>query len=603
MEGGALFDPGFLGGQFLWWVGQIPDDATWRDNIIPGKFPDKDTPEGWGRRYKVRIIGIHDKTEETIPSDQLPWANVMYPVTAGSGALNAWQTPQIRQGNFVFGFFMDGPDQQVPVIMGILGNNSQTPLKMEIGVNESNFAGTSGYAESRDPPKQLAKPKTSDEDLTIVKPKTPEEQQESAAPPPGMKLNDLGLRPDRPQTPAQFKDAQSASQAAQAAGLSQSQTIEKIKESVASGISNRSKLANSPLSDPQPGASLESAATAPHIKAAVDLVKDDLYNLKIPLMKPDDSVESSQKAIQTSLDNLADKTRRHLKKISEYSIAVSNKIPDLQPEIETTAQEIAKFEKVSVDKMMEYSMKVFNAKAAATFSAMPSSAHFQYADVVSGFGQKLAEDYLGITDGLADTVKGLLSQALDLKNKEKAAKEAAKSLPKDGPPTHAEVAICTSEEILGKTIALSRPKIEKANNNMLNNMNKFLGDMSRDLAGLSGSLGDLMNQIPDIDGSVTSALQFENLASNVFPFQDKPNVAVSDFYTFGKGSGAQPDSKTPSPMAIGQIASNLKQPSPLPDLAKKIPFAEPFKDQGMVDLVKNEVKDAAGDVSDVLDMF
>ena len=117
MEGGALFDPGFLGGQFLWWVGQIPDAATWRDNILPGKFADRDTGAGWGRRYKVRIVGIHDKDEETIPSDQLPWANVMYPVTAGSGAANAWQTPQIRQGNFVFGFFMDGPDQQVPVIM------------------------------------------------------------------------------------------------------------------------------------------------------------------------------------------------------------------------------------------------------------------------------------------------------------------------------------------------------------------------------------------------------------------------------------------------------------------------------------------------------
>ena len=64
MEGGALFDPGFLGGQFLWWVGQIPDDATWRDNTPPGVYPGKDYGSGWGRRYKVRIIGIHDKDEE-----------------------------------------------------------------------------------------------------------------------------------------------------------------------------------------------------------------------------------------------------------------------------------------------------------------------------------------------------------------------------------------------------------------------------------------------------------------------------------------------------------------------------------------------------------
>ena len=56
-------------------------------------------------------------------------------------------------------------------------------------------------------------------------------------------------------------------------------------------------------------------------------------------------------------------------------------------------------------------------------------------------------------------------------------------------------------------------------------------------------------------------------------------------------------------MAIGQIASNLKQPKPLIDIAKKIPFAEPSKDQKTVDLLKNKVIDTASDVSDALDMF
>ena len=116
MEGGTLFNPGFLGGSFLWWVGQIADDSTWRDNHLTGKFEGKDTIPGWGRRYKVRIIGLHDKEEETIPSDQLPWAQVMYPITAGGGQTNAKQTPNLRQGNFVFGFFLDGQNQQLSLI-------------------------------------------------------------------------------------------------------------------------------------------------------------------------------------------------------------------------------------------------------------------------------------------------------------------------------------------------------------------------------------------------------------------------------------------------------------------------------------------------------
>jgi len=96
MEGGSLFNSGFLGNNFQWWIGQIADDSGWRDNILPGKFESKDSIPGWGRRYKVRIMGIHDKEEETIPSDQLPWANVMYPITAGGGQSGASQTPALR---------------------------------------------------------------------------------------------------------------------------------------------------------------------------------------------------------------------------------------------------------------------------------------------------------------------------------------------------------------------------------------------------------------------------------------------------------------------------------------------------------------------------
>ena len=129
MEGGSLFNPGFLGSSFLWWVGQIADDSVWRDNINSGNYEDVESVPGWGRRYKVRIIGLHDQGEVEIPPEKLPWANVMYPITAGGFLGNSGQTPQLRQGNMVFGFFLDGQDQQVPVIMGVLGNNSQTQLQ------------------------------------------------------------------------------------------------------------------------------------------------------------------------------------------------------------------------------------------------------------------------------------------------------------------------------------------------------------------------------------------------------------------------------------------------------------------------------------------
>ena len=45
-EGAALFDPGFLGTQFVWWLGQVVDDSEWRDNILPGKFEDANSIPG-----------------------------------------------------------------------------------------------------------------------------------------------------------------------------------------------------------------------------------------------------------------------------------------------------------------------------------------------------------------------------------------------------------------------------------------------------------------------------------------------------------------------------------------------------------------------------
>jgi len=174
MEGGALFNSGFLGASFNWWIGQVAPDSTWRDNISPGKIESPKEIPGWGYRYKVRIIGLHDQGETEIASDQLPWAQVMYPVTAGGGQASSGQTPNIRQGNMVFGFFLDGQEQQVPVIMGVLGNNAQTALATKIGDNKVTNAqagsiAVSGYAEPADGNKDKNL-KAPDQGLVITKP-------------------------------------------------------------------------------------------------------------------------------------------------------------------------------------------------------------------------------------------------------------------------------------------------------------------------------------------------------------------------------------------------------------------------------------------------
>ena len=131
MEQSSLYNPGFVGTQFNWWIGQVAASSTWRENMKDTPYEKREDIPGWGYRYKVRIMGLHDGGESVIPSDQLPWAQVMYSVWGG-GQGGSFQTPGIKEGMFVFGFFLDGSDEQIPVIMGVLGNNAKTTIK---GVN------------------------------------------------------------------------------------------------------------------------------------------------------------------------------------------------------------------------------------------------------------------------------------------------------------------------------------------------------------------------------------------------------------------------------------------------------------------------------------
>lgn len=142
----GLFKRHFLGRDgFQWWIGQIAPAETWSENIPGQRVPSNNASEykGFGERYKVRIMGYHTARKSDIPDDELPWATVMYPVTAGSGGGGASQTSNITRGTFVFGFFLDGEDAQQPVIMGCIGyNDYQEVMK---NVPEAGFVPFSGF--------------------------------------------------------------------------------------------------------------------------------------------------------------------------------------------------------------------------------------------------------------------------------------------------------------------------------------------------------------------------------------------------------------------------------------------------------------------------
>ena len=133
----------FLGKDgFIWWIGQVVDQTKWAGNL--SGTPTKTTKEqkGFDFRYKVRIMGYHTAVPGDLSDDDLPWASVMLPVTAGTSG-GARQTPQLRQGNFVYGFFLDGEDAQQPIIMGVVGYNQYTAVMKN--VPDTAFTPFSGY--------------------------------------------------------------------------------------------------------------------------------------------------------------------------------------------------------------------------------------------------------------------------------------------------------------------------------------------------------------------------------------------------------------------------------------------------------------------------
>ena len=109
-----LFNSFFTGGAEFWIGKVVAIDAQ------------KQTAQGfsWGWRYKVRIFGTYSNSDN-IEDKDCHTAMVMLGVTDGSGGGGRTRAVRITQHDIVFGLFM-APDQNFPVIMGVLGRNKST---------------------------------------------------------------------------------------------------------------------------------------------------------------------------------------------------------------------------------------------------------------------------------------------------------------------------------------------------------------------------------------------------------------------------------------------------------------------------------------------
>jgi hypothetical protein len=95
----------FLGHNgFLWFVGVVED---------------RQDPQFAGR-VRVRCLGHHTSNKNILPTSDLPWSQVVLPITS-SGISGVGSTPLgLVEGSWVFGYFRDGNNRQEPLVIGSL---------------------------------------------------------------------------------------------------------------------------------------------------------------------------------------------------------------------------------------------------------------------------------------------------------------------------------------------------------------------------------------------------------------------------------------------------------------------------------------------------
>ena len=107
------------------WVGKVVAYEAQKDQI----------EEGWGWRYKVRILG-DDSNSQNVADEELSYAICLLPTTAGSGAAYKLRSVRVSQGDMVYGIYGgDGPR----IIIGVF------PRTLLTDTTSGNFGTLSGF--------------------------------------------------------------------------------------------------------------------------------------------------------------------------------------------------------------------------------------------------------------------------------------------------------------------------------------------------------------------------------------------------------------------------------------------------------------------------
>lgn len=136
--------PQYFGKNAQFWFGMVEDRA---DPLQLG-------------RVRVRVHGFHTEDTALIPTETLPWAVVLMPVTSASLSGVGQAPVGLMIGSVVFGLWLDGDDQQMPMVLGTIntieGNSPGGIIDPNTNmINDNNYGVPGDFTPTGDGPKWL----------------------------------------------------------------------------------------------------------------------------------------------------------------------------------------------------------------------------------------------------------------------------------------------------------------------------------------------------------------------------------------------------------------------------------------------------------------
>lgn len=92
-------------------------------------------------RIQVRIFGHHSQNAGILPTELLPWAQVLLPTDATDSTMS-----NIQNGTLVHGFFLDGEDKQIPMVTHVVPGKVSPEVRHYLGYTDKTL---SGFADGR----------------------------------------------------------------------------------------------------------------------------------------------------------------------------------------------------------------------------------------------------------------------------------------------------------------------------------------------------------------------------------------------------------------------------------------------------------------------